>query len=76
MIPVPRVVAYDSSTDNPLGHEFILMTREIGESLADIYSCFTSAQIDYILDLLTDINADTSIHGLTLVGSPPTKTAT
>lgn len=54
MIPVPRVVAYDSSTDNPLGHEFILMTREPGESLAKMYSSFTSAQMDYVLDQLID----------------------
>lgn len=58
MIPVPRVVAYDSSSNNPLGHEFILMTREPGESLAEIYSSFTSAQMDYILDQLIDVNAE------------------
>lgn len=56
-ISVPRVVAYDSSTDNPLGHEYILMTREPGESLADVYSSLTSEQMDYVLDQLIDLNA-------------------
>ncbi|KAG9795848.1 Lipoxygenase, partial [Aureobasidium melanogenum] len=61
-------VAYDSSTDNPLGHEFILMTREIGECLADIYSSFTSAQMDYVLDLLIDINAELHTHTWSHIG--------
>ncbi|KAG9958084.1 hypothetical protein KCU61_g8639, partial [Aureobasidium melanogenum] len=67
-IPAPRVVAYDSSTDNPLGHEFILMTREIGECLADIYSSLTSAQMDYVLDLLIDINAELHTHTWSHIG--------
>jgi hypothetical protein len=57
-IPVPRVVAYDSSIDNPLHHEYILMTRKPGESLADVYNSFDSTQIDTILDQLIDINAE------------------
>jgi hypothetical protein len=27
-IPVPQVIAYNSCVDNPLHHEYILMTRE------------------------------------------------
>ncbi|KAH0046406.1 hypothetical protein KCU78_g68, partial [Aureobasidium melanogenum] len=67
-IPASRVVAYDSSTGNPLGHEFILMTREIGECLADVYSSFTSAQTDYVLDLLIDINAELHKHTWSHIG--------
>ncbi|KAI4754833.1 hypothetical protein E4T52_13113 [Aureobasidium sp. EXF-3400] len=61
-IPVPHVVAYDSSNDNPLQHEYILMTREPGKSLADVYSSFDSAQMDTILDQLIDINAELHKH--------------
>ncbi|THX53068.1 hypothetical protein D6D06_06351 [Aureobasidium pullulans] len=57
-LPVPRVVAHDSSANNPLGHEYILMTREPGESLSDIYSSLSSGQMDSILDQLIDINAE------------------
>ncbi|KAK6001651.1 hypothetical protein QM012_002141 [Aureobasidium pullulans] len=68
MIPVPRVVAYDSSVDNPLGHEFILMTRESGASLADVYSSFTSAQMDYILDQLIDFSVQLHNHTWSHIG--------
>lgn len=68
MIPVPRVVAYDSSSNNPIGHEFILMTREPGESLADIYSSLSPAQIDYILDQLIDVNAELHKHTWSHIG--------
>lgn len=61
-IPVPRVVAYDSAIQNVLHHEYILMTREPGESLADVYSSFDSVQMDTILDQLIDINAELHQH--------------
>ncbi|KAG9684549.1 hypothetical protein KCU95_g12899, partial [Aureobasidium melanogenum] len=67
-IPVPRVVAYDSATDNPLGHEFILMTREPGQSLADVYNSFTSMQKDHILDQLIDVNAELHKHTWSHIG--------
>ncbi|KAI0542572.1 phosphotransferase enzyme family-domain-containing protein [Xylaria digitata] len=34
-LPVPRVIAYDSSRDNPLGFEWILMSRAEGKSLSE-----------------------------------------
>jgi aminoglycoside phosphotransferase (APT) family kinase protein len=67
-IPVPRVIAYDSSVHNPLHHEYILMTRESGQSLADVYSSFDSAQMDTVLDQLLDINADLHKHTWSHIG--------
>jgi hypothetical protein len=67
-IPVPRVVAYDASVDNPLHHEYILMTRESGESLADVYRSFNPTQMDMILDQLIDINADLHKHTWSHIG--------
>lgn len=67
-IPVPRVVAYDSSIDNPLHHEYILMTRESGESLADVCSSFDSTQMDTILDQLIDVNAELHKHEWSHIG--------
>ncbi|KAH0362618.1 hypothetical protein KCU65_g7933, partial [Aureobasidium melanogenum] len=67
-MPVPRVVAYNSSANNPLGHEFILMTREPGESLADVYSSFASAQMDFFLDQLIDVNAELHKHTWSHIG--------
>ncbi|CZR55302.1 uncharacterized protein PAC_05189 [Phialocephala subalpina] len=36
-IPIPNVIAYDSSTSNPLNHEYIILSRSPGETLGDIY---------------------------------------
>jgi aminoglycoside phosphotransferase (APT) family kinase protein len=67
-IPVPRVVAYDSSNNNSLQHEYILMTREPGKSLADVYSSFDLSQMDTILDQLIDVNAELHKHTWSHVG--------
>jgi hypothetical protein len=67
-VPVPRVVAYDSSIDNPLHHDYILMTREPGESLADVYNSFNPTQMDSILDRLIDINAELHKHTWSHIG--------
>jgi aminoglycoside phosphotransferase len=67
-IPVPRVVAYDSSIDNALHHEYILMTRESGESLADVYSSLDPTQMISILDHLIDINAELHKHTWSHIG--------
>ncbi|KAF8152566.1 kinase-like domain-containing protein [Crassisporium funariophilum] len=37
-IPVPTVIAYDSSSENTLGYEWILMQRIPGKQLSDIWS--------------------------------------
>jgi hypothetical protein len=67
-IYVPQVIAYASSVDNPLRHEYILMTRESGHSLADVYSSFDSAQMDTVLDQLLDINAELHKHKWSHIG--------
>ncbi|KAI4744054.1 hypothetical protein E4T50_05565 [Aureobasidium sp. EXF-12298] len=67
-ILVPHVVAYDSCTDNPLHHEYILMTREPGESLVDVYNSFDSAQMNGILDQLIDVNVELHKHSWSHVG--------
>lgn len=67
-IPVPQVVAHDSSVDNPLEHEYILMTREPGESLSDVYDTLGSDRMDSILDQLIDINAELHKHTWSHIG--------
>lgn len=67
-IPVPRVVAYDSSIGNALHHEYILMTRESGESLANVYTSFDTTQMDAILDQLININAELHKHKWSHIG--------
>jgi hypothetical protein len=67
-IPVPQVVAYDSSNDNSLQHEYIFMTREFGKSLSDVYSSFDSAQMDNVLNQLIEINAELHKHTWSHIG--------
>ncbi|THX82030.1 hypothetical protein D6D05_04004 [Aureobasidium pullulans] len=67
-IPVPQVVAHDSSIDNPLEHEYILMTREPGESLSDVYDTIGSDRMDSILDQLIDINTELHKHTWSHIG--------
>ncbi|KAL2026213.1 hypothetical protein VTO58DRAFT_103397 [Aureobasidium pullulans] len=67
-IPVPQVVAHDSFIDNPLEHEYILMTREPGESLSDVYDTLGSDRMDSILDQLIDINAELHKHTWSHIG--------
>ncbi|RYC56074.1 hypothetical protein CHU98_g10125 [Xylaria longipes] len=40
-LPVPRVRAYDSSRDNPLGYEWLLMTKLEGKPLSACWSSMT-----------------------------------
>lgn len=36
-VPVPRVIAYEASNTNPVGFEWILMTKLPGKPLADVW---------------------------------------
>ncbi|KAI5256294.1 hypothetical protein E4T42_01679 [Aureobasidium subglaciale] len=67
-IPVPAVVKFDSSTRNSLACEYMLMTREPGVSLADVYASLDATQMDGILDQLLDVNAELHKHEWSHVG--------
>ncbi|KAI5206840.1 hypothetical protein E4T39_02268 [Aureobasidium subglaciale] len=67
-VPVPTVVTFDSSSENPLACEYMLMTREPGVSLADVYASLDATQMDGLLDQLLDINAELHKHEWSHVG--------
>ncbi|TDL17717.1 kinase-like protein [Rickenella mellea] len=54
-IPVPEIVAYDSSCDNPIGYEYVLMSRVSGTSLDKVYKNLTKYQMSDIIDELVDV---------------------
>lgn len=56
-IPVPSTVSYDATSNNTLKREYILMTREPGECLADVYQSLSTDQMDSIIDQLIGIQA-------------------
>ncbi|KAM0424898.1 hypothetical protein ACHAPT_009954 [Fusarium lateritium] len=61
-IPLPKVIAYDSSVDNPISHEYTLLSRVQGVTLSDIYDNLSDAQIAQILDQLIDFLCQLQAH--------------
>ncbi|KAF7318275.1 APH domain-containing protein [Mycena chlorophos] len=55
-LPVPRVAFYSSDPSNPLGYEYDCIERVSYPSLADLWTSFTPAQFDSLLDQFVDIH--------------------
>lgn len=53
-IPVPRVICHDSTTDNVLKHEYMIMTFSEGVPGSTLYPTLTTEAMDHILDQLAD----------------------
>ncbi|KAH7158356.1 phosphotransferase enzyme family-domain-containing protein [Fusarium sp. MPI-SDFR-AT-0072] len=71
-IPLPEVISYDASTDNPIGHEYTLLSHIQGVTLSDVYDRLSDEQMNQILDQLIDFLTQPQAHpwdgieGLTL----------
>ncbi len=71
-IPIPDVIAYDASEENPIAHEYTLLSRARGVTLSDVYESLDDGQITQILDQLIDFLSQLHAHpwegigGLTL----------
>lgn len=53
-LPVPKIKCYDSSRDNPLGFEWILMGRVDGVPLSHCWNCVTQDAKERIVKQLAD----------------------
>jgi len=53
-IPVPEVIAYSSSADNALGQEYVMLSKEEGETLSDMYTEFDEQEKVGVVDQLVD----------------------
>lgn len=51
-IPVPHIVHHDSTTSNPLEHEYIIMTFSKGVPGSTLYPTLSTEAMDHILDQL------------------------
>ncbi|KAI1125493.1 phosphotransferase enzyme family-domain-containing protein [Nemania abortiva] len=58
-LPVPRVRAYDSSRDNPLGFEWILMTKLEGTPLSQCWSSMTIGSKERLVKQIAAFAAST-----------------
>jgi Phosphotransferase enzyme family len=67
-IPVPSVVHYDSTTNNPLKREFIILTRSPGVTLSDIYDSLSQEQLDDICRQLMTFLHEIHQHPFTQIG--------
>ena len=67
-IPIPRVIRYDSSTENPLNHEYTLLSCAHGQSLSDIYASLTEVQVSVIIDQLIDVLVQLHAHEWSAIG--------
>ncbi|RDW88275.1 hypothetical protein BP6252_00307 [Coleophoma cylindrospora] len=54
-IPIPEVISYDSTCNNPLQREYTLCTRAYGDTMSDIYTSLSQAQLDGFMDQVIDI---------------------
>ncbi len=61
-IPIPEVIAYDASAENPIAHEYTLLTRIRGVPLSDVYESLDDQQTTWILDQLIDFLSQLQAH--------------
>lgn len=54
-LPVPNVLAYSTSLDNPIGTEYILMERVEGESLSSRWLSLTTEEVKDIMTQIADM---------------------
>ncbi|KAI1831019.1 hypothetical protein DTO006G1_7914 [Penicillium roqueforti] len=54
-LPVPEVLAYSASSDNPIGAEYILMERVKGESLSSRWLSLTTDETKDIMTQIADM---------------------
>ncbi|KAH8743006.1 phosphotransferase enzyme family-domain-containing protein [Diaporthe sp. PMI_573] len=61
-IPIPDVVAYDASEENPIAHEYTLLSKVCGVTLSDIYDSLDDVQMTWVLDQLIDFLSQLHAH--------------
>ena len=67
-IPIPEIVAYDASEENPISHEYTLLSRVQGATLSEIYNFLDNEQINQMIDHLIDILSQLNAHEWTAIG--------
>ncbi|KAI1204807.1 phosphotransferase enzyme family-domain-containing protein [Annulohypoxylon truncatum] len=67
-IPIPKLISYESSDQNPLGYEYTLLPRIPGKPLYDILQQLDDKQMDEILDQLADFLVELHSHRWNKIG--------
>ncbi|KAK0383956.1 hypothetical protein NLU13_8045 [Sarocladium strictum] len=60
-IPIPEIVAWDATSDNPIGHEYTLLRKASGVAMSDVYTELTEEQqlhvLHQLIDYLTELHS-------------------
>ncbi|KAI3401376.1 hypothetical protein diail_11460 [Diaporthe ilicicola] len=67
-VPVPAVVRFDASEDNPLGHEFTLLERAAGISVDKVYDQLDADSKHSLVAQLADFLAQIHAHSFEVIG--------
>ncbi|KAL1869906.1 hypothetical protein Daus18300_005367 [Diaporthe australafricana] len=67
-IPIPAVVRFDASEDNPLGHEFTLLERAAGISVDKVYDQLGAETKHSLVAQLAGYLAQIHAHSFELIG--------
>jgi hypothetical protein len=67
-IPIPALIAYDSSEENAIGHEYSLLSRIPGVTLSDVYDKLDELRIRGVLDQVIDILLQLHRHPFDQIG--------
>lgn len=67
-VPIPAVVRFDASEDNPLGHEFTLLERAAGISVDKIYDQLGADTKHSLIVQLAGYLAQIHAHSFELIG--------
>jgi hypothetical protein len=54
-LPVPEVLGYSATSDNPVGAEYILMERVEGESLASRWLSLTTDEVKHVMSQIAEV---------------------
>lgn len=67
-IPIPELVSYDATANNPIGHEYTLLTHVPGVTLSDVWQSLDEDEICLIIDQLIDMLAQLHAHEWDAIG--------
>ncbi|KAK0710702.1 kinase-like domain-containing protein [Lasiosphaeris hirsuta] len=67
-IPIPDLIAYDDSADNPAAHEYTLLSRVNGVTFSDVYDSLDDARMTVVLDQLIDFLVQLHTHSWDGIG--------
>ncbi|MCJ1343479.1 hypothetical protein MMC31_001673 [Peltigera leucophlebia] len=67
-IPVPELVSHDATANNPIAHEYTLLTHAPGVTLSDIWQSLDEGEIRSIIDQLINILVQLHAHEWNAIG--------